>query len=163
MTNEATAKQIIKKILYITIATVSAENQPWNTPVYSSYDEDFTFYWASDQNSEHSQNIAQNNKVFLVIYDSTVQEGKGEGVYVQATASIVEEEEEVTRALTYLYTRKGDDPDKRTAEEFMGEHPRRVYKAVPEKMWINGNGDINGNYIDVRLPVNLPVLIRSSY
>lgn len=65
------AKEIIKEILYITIATTSREGQPWNSPVYSAFDESYNFYWASDQNGQHSKNIAENNKIFIVIYDST--------------------------------------------------------------------------------------------
>jgi len=41
----------------------------------------------SDKNGQHSKNIAENNRVFIVIYDSTVPEGDGEGVYIQAMAS----------------------------------------------------------------------------
>ena len=41
------------------------------------------------------------------------------------------------------------------AEEFLGDYPRRVYKAIPEKFWINGNDKINGNYIDTRIEVKL--------
>src|SRR5260370_537682 len=80
------AKKIIKKILYITIATASKNGTPWNSPVYSAFDDKYNFFWASDQNGQHSKNIAENNKVFLVIYDSTVPEATGEGVYIQAKA-----------------------------------------------------------------------------
>jgi general stress protein 26 len=78
-----TAKEIIEKIQYITIATVSKDGEPWNTPVYSAYDEDYNFYWISWKENQHSKNIAENNQVFSVIYDSTVPEGTGEGVYIR--------------------------------------------------------------------------------
>ncbi|MBI2327880.1 pyridoxamine 5'-phosphate oxidase family protein [Candidatus Curtissbacteria bacterium] len=35
------AKQIISKIIYITIATTSKDGQPWNSPVYSAYDDKY--------------------------------------------------------------------------------------------------------------------------
>lgn len=149
------AKEIIEKIIYITIATASREGTPWNSPVYSAFDKDYNFYWASDQNGQHSKNIAENNKVFLVIYDSTAPEGTGEGVYIQAKTHMLTEDEEIQKALGYLYQRKGQDQHKREATEFLGDYPRRVYKAVPDKVWINSDGDINGNYIDIRIEVNL--------
>ena len=31
------AREIVEKIIYITIATVCEDGSPWNTPVYSSY------------------------------------------------------------------------------------------------------------------------------
>src|SRR3990167_3792180 len=75
------AAEIIKKIIYITLASVTKDEQPWNSPLYSAYDKDLNFYWGSDWRSVHSTNIRKNNKVFCVIYDSTMAEGTGEGVY----------------------------------------------------------------------------------
>lgn len=150
------AKEIIEKILYITIATASKKGEPWNSPVYSAFDENYNFYWASDQNGQHSKNIAENSKVFLVIYDSTAPEGTGEGVYVQAEAHMLSDEKEIAHGLSYLDGRvnKKKDPNTRVAQ-FQGENPRRIYKAVPEKVWVNVDGDVNGKYIDIRVEVDL--------
>lgn len=153
--NKAKAKRIIKEILYITIATAGKDGTPWNTPVYSAFDENYNFFWASDKNSIHSKNISENNKVALVIYDSTVPQGTGEGVYVEAKAFELSDPKEIEHALAYLYRRKDQDPKKRGAQEFLGAYPRRVYKAVPEKFWVNGEGQVNGNYIDIREEVDL--------
>ena len=80
------AAGIIKKIPYITLATVSDDDQPWNSPLWSAFDKDLNFYWASDAKSVHSTNIRNNSKVFCVIYDSTMAEGTGEGVYFKGSA-----------------------------------------------------------------------------
>lgn len=151
LTNKA--KRIISKILYITIATCTKAGKPWNSPVYSAFDENYNFFWASDQNSQHSKNIKENNQVFIVVYDSTVPEGTGEGVYIQARAFELIDKEEITQALNYLDGRVNKKPH--TSDQFLGEMPRRVYKAVPEKFWVNDDGEINGNYIDVRHEVKL--------
>ncbi|MEK7071037.1 MAG: pyridoxamine 5'-phosphate oxidase family protein [Patescibacteria group bacterium] len=150
------AKEIIQNILYITIATSSKENQPWNSPVYSAFDEDYNFYWASDQNGQHSKNIKENPKVFIVIYDSTAPEGTGEGVYVKAKAQMLTDEKDIADGLRYLDGRvnKNKDPNTRTSE-FQGDKPRRVYKAVPEKFWMNDDGDVSGDYIDIRREVKI--------
>ena len=155
---EQKAKEIIEKIQYITIATVSKDGEPWNTPVYSAYDEDYNFYWNSWKESQHSKNIAVNNNVFLVIYDSTLPEGSGAhiGVYIQAKAYILGEEKEIEQGRMILLKRKGKPSSKLvSAREFMGDYPRRVYKAVPEKVWLNDVGEINGNYIDKRKEIDL--------
>lgn len=149
------AKEIIEKILYITIATCSKDGKPWNSPVYSAFDEQYNFYWVSWKENQHSRNVKENNNVFLVVYDSTVPEGTGEGVYIQAKAYELNGEKEIEKILGYLYKRKGQDPKKREAKEFMGNYPRRVYKAVPEKVWMNDIGEVNGNYIDKRVEVKL--------
>lgn len=149
------AKEIIEKIIYITLATTSKDGQPWNTPVYSAHDEKYNFYWASDQNGQHSRNIQANRDVFIVIYDSTAPEGTGEGVYIKAKAYQLEDEKEIKRALAILYTRKNQNPEKRKPQEFLGNYPRRVYKAVPEKVWMNSDGEVNRNYIDTRIEIDL--------
>ena len=141
MANSSRAKEIISKIIYITIATVSKDGDPWNSPVYSAYDEQYNFYWASWKDNVHSKNIHATGKAFLVIYDSTVPEGTGEGVYVQA------------KALKLLYERKNKSP--RNVEEFLGDYPRRVYRAIPIKVWINDMDDLRGNNVDVRKEIKL--------
>ena len=44
---------------------------------------------------------------------------------------------------------------KTRALQFQGNKPRRIYKATPEKVWINSEGYINGNYIDARIEVDV--------
>ena len=154
-TNEELAKEIIKKILYITIATASKDNTPWNSPVYSALDEDYNFYWMSPVATQHSKNIKENPKVSLVIYDSTVKEGTGKGVYVQAKAFEVSDEKEVEKAIAIMWSRIGKDPKAHKPKEFLGDSPLRVYKAVSEKFWVNDDNRIGDKYLDYREEVKL--------
>lgn len=153
------AAEIIKEILYITIASVSADAQPWNTPVYSAFDKDLNFYWFSDKNSQHSQNVRGNNKVLLVIYNSTVPEGTGEGVYIKATASELNDPEEILAAKAVLDERVGKGKE-RNAENYMGDAVLRGYKATALQVWMNDDDkDENGNYVrDIRVEVALDEL-----
>ena len=155
MSNDYTekAKKIIEKILYITIATASKDGKPWNSPVYSAFDKNYNFFWASDQNGQHSKNIEENNRVFIVIYDSTVPEGTGKGVYIEAKAYKLTDEKELQHALECLDGRAGNKYH--TPKQFLGDMPRRVYKAIPEKIWMNADGDKNGNYIDIRVEIDI--------
>src|SRR5688572_29561900 len=66
------AKEEINNRLYITLATVDNNYSPWNAPVYSAFDQKYSFYWMSSLTSQHSENIRLNGKAFAVIYDSTV-------------------------------------------------------------------------------------------
>lgn len=147
------AKKIISNILYITLATSARDCEPWNTPVYSAYDEKYNFYWVSSPQSRHSKNIKENGKVAIVIYNSSDPEGAGEGVYVQAKACELTDASEIERALKLLYERK-NKPVKPVAD-FVGDSPRRVYKAVPEKFWMNEMQKINGYPVDVRAEVDI--------
>lgn len=148
------AKEIIEKILYITLATVSKNGRPWNSPVYSAFDHNHNFYWISWRENQHSKNIRENSRVFIVIYDSTVSEGTGQGVYLQAKAYELNDEKDIENALKYLDGRIGKQ-GRHKAARFQGDMPRRVYKAVPEKAWVNVDSKINGEYIDKRVEIKL--------
>lgn len=156
------AAEIINKILYITIATASKEGQPWNSPVYSAFDKDLNFYWSSDKDAQHSRNIRENKHVFLVIYDSTVVEGTGEGVYIRAEAYELGQQEEIQVARRITQTRKGQEQEliEQEYEKFVGDSVRRVYKALPKKVWMNEDEkDENGKYIrDTRVELDLDIL-----
>ncbi|MBI2888685.1 MAG: pyridoxamine 5'-phosphate oxidase family protein [Candidatus Liptonbacteria bacterium] len=149
------AKEIIEKILYITIASVTPDGKPWSSPVYSAYDKkNYTFYWVSPVTTQHTKNIAAHPEVFLVIYDSTVPEGTGEGVYIQARAEEVKDEAEMRHAIGLLYSRKSKPP--RDAAQFTGDSPRRIYKAKPLKAWMNDSEESNGVHLDKRVEIQLP-------
>jgi general stress protein 26 len=143
-------KEITDKIVYATIATVDKNGQPWNSPVWSFHDDGYTYYWCSWKENQHSKNVRDNGKVFIVVYDSTVPEGTGEGVYFQANALEVNEPREIEEILE---KRSKHKPSNREVKEFQGEYPRRWYKAVPEKIWLNDNGNVNGNFVDIRREV----------
>ena len=49
----------------------------------------------------------------------------------------------------------GDDPyNPSDGHEYLGDKPRRIYKAVPQKMWLNSDASINGNFVDTRITVD---------
>lgn len=143
-------KEITDKIIYATLSTVDGNGQPWNTPVWSLHDDKYTYYWCSWTESQHSKNVRENGKVFIVIYDSTVWEGTGEGVYIKANASEVNDPDEIQSILSMASKVKRSD---KKVEEFQGDYPRRWYKAVPENIWLNDDGEVNGNFVDVRRKV----------
>jgi nitroimidazol reductase NimA-like FMN-containing flavoprotein (pyridoxamine 5'-phosphate oxidase superfamily) len=151
--------EIINKVLYITIASVSESGEPWNSPVYSGFDKDLNFYWSSDKESQHSKNIRTNGKVFLVIYDSTVAAGTGEGVYIQARAEELEDNAEILVARRVTQSRKGqlNELTETEFDKFTGDAIRRVYKATPEQIWMNDvETDAGGKYIrDIKVAVQI--------
>lgn len=149
--NEESAKAILSDLLYITLATVSSDGLPWNTPVYAAFDEAYQFFWVSASQVHHSQNIKATHRVAIVVYDSTAPAGTGKGVYIQATADELTDEQEIIHALAALEQRGWKKP----LEEVMGASIHRVYKAVPEQVWINTVERLNGQSFDTRVAVNL--------
>lgn len=120
------AQEILQKIIYATLATVTKDGKPWNSPVRHCFDKDMNIYWFSDKEGQHSKNVRENGKVFIVIYDSTVPEGKGEGVYFEAAVEELNDPDEIRLARRI---KKGEDKD--APDDFMGGAVRRVYKATP--------------------------------
>ena len=135
--NENRVKAIVQKVLYLTIATVSAEGEPWNSPVYSAYDNDANFYWTSSPQAEHSRNIEHNGKVFLTIYDSSVPEGTGQGVYVQAIAAPLVHPAQIEEAKLSMARRVNKQLGPHT-DHLLKTGIQRIYCATPRRVWVNG-------------------------
>ncbi len=148
-----TARTILDTIAYASLATTDEFGQPWNTPVYCVYDEDYNIYWGSSVESQHSQNIRTNSSVFVVVYDSTVPWSTGVGVFIQAEAIEVTEKQEIAKA---CQLRKARVPEaNQPPEVFMGNSPRRIYRATPQHIWINGIVEKDGQHVDVRIEASV--------
>ncbi len=143
------ARSIIDSISYITVATVDDRGQPWNTPVAGfHFDNDYTFYWASWADNQHSKNIRSNGKAFIAVYDSTPTDGPTNGVYIQAEAFELADEQEVMQAALVF---KNDPYNPSDGKQYLSEYPRRIYKAVPQGIWTNSDSEVNGNFVDTRV------------
>jgi len=152
------AKKVINNILYITMATVDSEWNPWNTPVYSAHSEDYTFYWVSDKENKHSQNILKTNKAFIVIYDSTVPEWTWFWVYIEWIPEVLNDsqKEESEEAVDLLAWRKNVVP--RDISQYNWDYPRRIFKFTPTKVYVNADWEKNWNYVDKRIEITKPIL-----
>jgi general stress protein 26 len=129
------AANILKNIKYMTLATVCTDGSPWNSPVAHSPLKDLVFYWGSTEDSIHSQNIRRDERVFVVIYDSTAPEGTGEGVYMKGMAEELDEVEGLVR----------------------------MYRFIPQQIWINdAEKDASGNYLkDFRIELDIEELRKA--
>ena len=149
------AKEILSTVLYATVATASKDGKPWNSPLAGFWDKDCNLYWFSAKDSVHSGNIRENKDIFIVVYDSTMKEGTGEGVYIEATAHEVTDSDEVQQVVE-LQT----GSMRCSFEQVSGDAIHRFYKATPVNIWMNDDEkDENGHYVrDVRVEVPITVL-----
>lgn len=151
------AIEILRKIRYATIASANKDGRPWNSPVAHEYDNQLNIYWFSDKQNQHSQNVRENENVFIVIYDSTVPEGDGEGVYIEAKGVELTNPEEI---LSVRKMKKGEDYEGKP-NDFLGDAIRRVYKAVPQRVWMNDAEVTDGAFIrDYRVDISLDTIRR---
>jgi nitroimidazol reductase NimA-like FMN-containing flavoprotein (pyridoxamine 5'-phosphate oxidase superfamily) len=142
------ARSILDRIFYATLSTVDPNGNPWNSPVYCAYDQNYNVYWGSHIESQHSQNIHANHKVFIVVYDSTVAPGDGEGVYIQAHVEEITDPAEIAVVHKLLQDRR--PTWYWTLEQLQPNRPVHLFRAIPDHIWMNGEGEKDGQYIDVR-------------
>lgn len=157
--NTEAIRSILSRIRYATIATVTPDGQPWNTPVFCAIDKQCNIYWSSLPESQHSQNISNNPAGFIVIYDSGGTENEGVGIYLQVSIEEVSDRSEIEAALGMLHKRNSSQYSR--IEKFMGDGPQRVYRAIPGQAWTNdATKDSDGDYIrDFRAEVKLADLM----
>ena len=128
------AKKILMENLYLSLASVGVDSMPWVTPLLQAHDEKFNFYWVSTNSARHVNNLKANAGVSFVVFDSHAAKRKGRGVYVEARVSELTSEEEVAAALAAFFGALGEEVP--ATENFLGEAKYRIFKAVPEKVWV---------------------------
>ncbi len=152
------AKEIIEKNIYLTLATSDKKGTPWISPVAFAYDSNYNFYWCSEKKSRHSKLIKQNNRVAVVIFDSSAPEGGGNGVYIIGKAQEVQKKE-IPYAIKVVYNRKKKaNPYKkfRNIQDFTGNAPWRMYKLLPQKFWtLKDSVKVNGYPVDRKTEVKM--------
>ncbi len=153
-----TARTIIQTNLYATLATLTPENTPWTSPVFICNDVNYTFYWASGIQSQHSRNIAGNHLISMVIFNSQAAWGEGEGVYICGTAFELTDPSDINDVCQLRVVKSGHGPQ--TITDYSGPSPRRLYVCKPEAMWINTEAQINGMTVDNRTNIELDQLVQ---
>ncbi len=152
----ARVKKEIAEIQYATLATVSDSGEPWNSPVFTAFDEQYNFYWGSPEHATHSRNIEANGKLAIVIYDSRTKPGTGKGTYIKARAHRISGEDEMKFAYDLLLKRRGAEAASYWKyNEFLAHHAVHFYKAEPLEISTHGGEMVHGIYIDRRRVVQL--------
>jgi hypothetical protein len=146
------AKEVIDSIEYIDLATITKDGEPWSSPLWFVRDDQYNFYFYSPKKSQHSINIRDNGRGFVVIYDSRAPEGTGFGVYMTAQVNELNNIPDIKNAIKWIFTKKAK---KKIPEDFLGESPRRIYKVTPKQVWVNDSELTNGLYLDYRIPIKL--------
>ncbi|MCB0323583.1 MAG: pyridoxamine 5'-phosphate oxidase family protein [Bdellovibrionales bacterium] len=154
------AKELLSKLEYINVATVSPAGLPWNTPVYARHDALLNFYWSSWKNAQHSLNLKTNENVFFTLYDSTRMRGDNNRrcLYFQGHAAEVEATSEIELVLPLLYP---EEPAEQDAGKFVGDSLRRLYKARPIAVWLNDKSErqVTRETLKMRIEVPLDALV----
>jgi nitroimidazol reductase NimA-like FMN-containing flavoprotein (pyridoxamine 5'-phosphate oxidase superfamily) len=126
----AVAQQIIDANLYMVLATADAGGRPWATPVYFANSGYAEFFWVSSPERKHSLNIAARPQVGIVVFDSSVPIGSGQGVYMEAVAEEVADAE-LERGIEVFSRRSlATGGEAWTTDDVSGAAGLRLYRAT---------------------------------
>jgi uncharacterized protein YhbP (UPF0306 family) len=126
----AIARGIIDANLYMVLGTADETGRPWVSPVYYAAAEYAEFFWVSSPEATHSRNIAARPQVSIVVFDSQVPIGTGQGVYMSAVAEELEGDD-LDRGID-IFSRRSQEHGGRewTLEDVGSSALYRLYRAT---------------------------------
>jgi nitroimidazol reductase NimA-like FMN-containing flavoprotein (pyridoxamine 5'-phosphate oxidase superfamily) len=132
----ATAREIIDGSMYMVLGTADEAGRPWVSPVYFAARGYSDFYWVSLPDAQHSRNLAGRPEVSIVVFDSGVPIGAGQGVYMSARAGELEGEE-LERGIA-VFSRWSVKHGVRawSTDDVMPPAPHRLYRATVDQHWM---------------------------
>jgi nitroimidazol reductase NimA-like FMN-containing flavoprotein (pyridoxamine 5'-phosphate oxidase superfamily) len=142
-------RAIVDANLYMVLGTADADGRPWVSPVYFAHSAYREFVWVSKPGAAHSQNLEGRPDVSIVIFDSTVAIGTGQGIYMSATAHEVGEEgrSEALEVFTRRSVSHGHE-DPLTTRDVVEPARLRLYRAIAADQYVLDEHDY-------RIPVTL--------
>lgn len=146
------AHQIIDANQYMVLGTADAAGQPWASPVWFAHHDYREFVWISSPEVRHSRSIAERPRIGVVIFDSRVPIGTGQGVYLTCEAAVASDAD-VDRILDVFNVRSLASGGKALARsDVKGPFASfRLYRAVAEEASMLAKD----GHADHRVPVRL--------
>ncbi len=137
MTNDDIAREILRARSYVVLATADADGVPWASPVWFAMESYEELYWVSYPDARHSQNIAARPQIAMVVFDSTVAPGSGQGVYMTATAATPTDPGEIERGIG-VFSRESarEGAGEFGLDEVTGQARLRLFRASVQECWI---------------------------
>ena len=144
----AIARATIDANRYMTLGTADADGLPWASPVWFAPDGDRRFLWVSSPEARHSRNLAVRPQLSIVIFDSQVPIGTGQGVYMSAVAAQPAGDELEHGIRVFSDRSVAHGARTWTLEDVTGPARLRLYLATATEQFVLGDRD-------ERLPVPL--------
>lgn len=121
---ESLIRQYLPAVNVMQLAT-SVDGQPWICTVHFYSDESLNFYWSSNRDRRHSQDIEQNQNVacYVLVHENTSEENYVIGISVEGTAKFVGTNVDVAVSQAYVNKlQKEADPSR----EFYSLKPTKI-------------------------------------
>ena len=136
---------------YLVLATADAGGRPWSSPVYFAHIDFTEFFWVSSPGVTHSRNIGVRPEVGIVVFDSQAAIGTGQGVYMSATAKLLQDGETSRGIEAFSRRSVAHGGPEWTNEDVRPGAGLRLYRATADSHWILAKD----GRPDHRIPVSL--------
>ena len=136
MSGAQTVRHIIEASRYLVLATADAAGRPWSTPVYFAHIGFTEFFWVSSPDVTHSRNIAVRPEVGIAVFDSHAEIGTGQGVYMSAAATLLEDGETARGIEAFSRRSVAHGGHEWTSEDVRPGTGMRLYRASADAHWI---------------------------
>jgi nitroimidazol reductase NimA-like FMN-containing flavoprotein (pyridoxamine 5'-phosphate oxidase superfamily) len=124
---DQTAREVLDGIRYIVLGTIDEDGTPRTSPVFFTPHGYEYLYWVSHPETHHGANLARDDKVSGVVFDSSLPPGQTDAVYVTGTAHEVPEDE-LAEHLPVAF-----DPEHRGGTRFTAE---QVVDSADLRLWV---------------------------
>lgn len=130
------ARRLIEANAYMTLATADHDGRPWATPVWFAHRDYTDFFWVSRPERRHSRNIEARPQLAIVIFDSTVPEGDGQAVYIEAEAELVPDDERAGAMDVFSRRSVARGGERWTLDNVTAPARLRLYRATASKHFV---------------------------
>jgi hypothetical protein len=145
MTNQSdpgtVARDIIDTNLYMTVGTADGAGRPWVSPVYYAPAGYREFFWVSSPDAKHSRNLTTRPEVSIVIFDSQVPAGTGQGVYMSAVAKELSDGDLVPGIELFSSRSQAHGVGPWEPEDVLPPARHRLYRATASEHFVLGPKD----------------------
>ena len=131
-----TARDIIEASRYLVLATADATGRPWSSPVYFAHLGFTEFYWVSSPEVTHSRNIAVRPEVGIAVFDSHAEIGTGQGVYMSAAATLLDDGESARGIEAFSRRSVAHGGREWTSGDVRPGAGLRLYRATADSLWM---------------------------
>jgi hypothetical protein len=132
----AVARGIIDSNMYMVLGTADETGRPWVSPVYYASAGYTEFFWVSSPVATHSRNIAIRSQVSIVVFNSQVPIGTGQGVYMSAVAEELTDDSLDRGIDIFSRTSEGHGGRAWTLEDVGPPALYRMYRATASEHWV---------------------------
>jgi hypothetical protein len=139
--DHALARKIIDKSLYMVVGTADQSGQPWASPVYYAPSDYRDFFWISQPDATHSENLRERREVGIAIFDSSQPIGTGEGVYVLGVAREIPAHETAEGIEIFSKRSVGHGGEEISVEDVSPPARHRLYQATAEAIFVLDDHD----------------------